>query len=500
MSVVTPPPTPKPPSYYFERAKQGDETWLEDAIADYLGLTVTDAQQRICRALVNNENLLVVTANGLGKSYILAAITNVWLLCLYPAVAFATSGTEKKMRRTYCRPVENLHDNARIALPGTYKKQPDRIDFKEDPEQYFEASSPKDAGELEGVHAAYTLAIIEEADKDEVDDAVVDSMESLLSDERDRIIAIANPPDDEVNIVYELMNDPTWTTINLSSFDSHNVQVELGEVDAEMIDGIATVHKIKKDWRRFNRTEWPGIETARNSGDNPALDERWYKRRLGQIPPATASAHRPFTTDHVEAGFEREPRATTATPQAIALDVARSAGDYNALVAVFGDSLRILDHWNGMDHVENEAHVRDLIETGWGCPFPIDAIGEGSALADRISTWYPNTIRYKANSFPEDPRNYKNSYSEGMDILGSRLETDLAYDDMRLREELLAAARSVEYEETYVSKFDAEVFDLESKDEIKETLERSPDILDAAYMAAHTAGEVPTAQSVPATW
>lgn len=493
---------PARPSQYHTRARENDVTWLEDAIEDYLGLHVTDAQRRICRSLAGNDHLLVVTANGLGKSYILAAITNVWLLCLYPAVAFATSGTEKKMRRTYCRPVENLHNDARIPLPGEYKHSPERIDFADDPEHFFEAASPQDAGELEGVHSAYTLAIIEEADKDDVDTDVIDAMESLVTDERDRIIAIANPPDDEANIVFELMDSPEWETIQLSSFESHNVQVELDEAEGGQIDGLATLYKIKKDWRRYNRTEWPGVEEARNSAGEPGLDQRWYKRRLGEIPPSSAAANRPFATTAVTAAFEREPQSPPVSPQALALDVARSAGDENALVGLFGDRLHVMDYWNGLDHVQNEQRIRDELEAGWRCPFAIDAIGEGSALADNIATWYPNTIRYKANGYADDPREYKNAYSEGMDLLGDELNTGLAFDDIKLREELLAAARAVEFEETYVAKFDAEVLELESKEEIKEVLDRSPDIMDAAYMAVHSGEDrnVTSGQTVPATW
>jgi len=198
---------PKPPAHYAQRADAGDETWIEDAIEDYLGLRLGIAQRKICRAVAQNHQVLVVSANSLGKSYILAAITIVWLLCRYPAVSFATSGTERKMKRTYCKPVESLHGGARIPLPGEYKSRPERIEFEDDPEHFFEASSPRDAGELEGVHAAYTLAIIEEADKSAVDEDVIEAMRSLASDDRDRLIAIANPPEDETNSIYPLMDD-----------------------------------------------------------------------------------------------------------------------------------------------------------------------------------------------------------------------------------------------------------------------------------------------------
>ncbi len=101
-------------------------------------------------------------------------------------------------------------------------------------------------------------------------------MGSLVTDERDRTIAIANLPDDEINVVYDLMNDSEWETIQLSSFESHNVQIELGEIDGETIDGLATLHKIKKDWRRYNALEWPGVEAARNSYGQDLKSGRWF--------------------------------------------------------------------------------------------------------------------------------------------------------------------------------------------------------------------------------
>lgn len=345
-----------------------------------------------------------------------------------------------------------------------------------------------------------TVAIIEEADKDDVDHDVIEAMESLVTDERDRIIAIANPPSDEINVVYDLMQDPEWETIQLSSFESHNVQIELGETDGEMIDGLATLHKIKKDWRRYNAREWPGVEAARNSYDLEGLDERWYKRRLGRIPPDTASVHRPFSPTHVEEAFDRDPITVTTTPQALALDVARDSGDYNVLTGLFRDELRVLDYWRGMDHVANEDHIRDLLGN-WGCPFAIDEIGEGSALADNINTWYPNVIRFKAGGLPFKPTDYKNAWSEGMDRLGKQLKDSLAIPSTRLREELFAAGRSVTFDEVYVGKYDAEVFQLDPKEDIEERLERSPDLLDSAYMAIWIAtGAEDGGRSVPSTW
>lgn len=473
---------------FVERAKANDEAWLEDAIEAFLGLTVTEAQREICRSVVNNPKTLVITANGLGKSYILAAITIVWLLVKYPAVSFATSGTEKKMRRTYCKPIENLHRNAPVPLPGTYKSRPERIEFDGNPEHFFEATSPQDAGELEGVHGAYTLAILEEADKKDVDSEVIDSMDSLITDEQDRSIAIANPPEDESNSVYDLMQDPTWNEVRFTSFDSHNVQVELGNVEGEKIDGLASLYKIKQDWESFNQMEWAGVEVARNAHIEDSehyregLDTRWLRRRIGVMPGEDASVHRPFSVSDVEEAFD--PSATReGTPGGLALDVARMGGDSNALSGVFGDTISVIDNWKGADHNQNESNVRSALGDGWDAPFAIDAQGEGSGLADRVSNWYPNVTRFNAGGEASEETEYYDCWAEGLYLLGQFFKEGGTFSDRRLREELLAAARTVEFEEKYYASRDSTVLKATSKSDVKDQLGRSPDVLDAAYMS-----------------
>lgn len=505
---VGPEDVPKPPSYYARRADNEDYEWLSDAIEDYLGLKVTPAQKKICRAVAEHERVLVSTANGLGKSYILAAITVVWLMCRYPAVSFATSGTEKKMKRTYCKPVESLHDSARIPLPGRYKQQPPRIEVDGDPEHFFEAASPKDAGELEGVHTAYTLAIIEEADKEDVDDDVIDAMKSLVSDEQDRIVAIANPPKDETNSIYPILDekddpDSKWKVIELSSFEAHNVQVEIDhptpydadgtlkpEVRTQFIDGIATLKKIRDDWEDYNGTEWPGVEVARNAHREDSdhyregLDDRWLRRRVGVMPGADASVHRPFTISDVNEAFERPPKTRTREPQGLGLDVARKGGDTNGLGGVFGHYLEVIDRWARLDHNENEARVRKQLGNEWDVTFAVDATPEGSGLADRISTFYPGLHRFNNGSNAADELAYKDCWTEGLVLLGKFLRNGGSFTDSDLREQLLAAARTIELEEKYYSSRDDDVYKATSKEEVKQALDnQSPDLLDMAVMA-----------------
>jgi len=516
---------PKPPAHYARRADAGDETWIEDAIEDYLGIRLGHTQRRICRAVATNHQVLVVSANSLGKSYILAAITIVWLLCRYPAVSFATSGTERKMKRTYCKPVEALHGDGRIPLPGEYKSRPERIEFDDDPEHFFEASSPRDAGELEGVHAAYTLAIIEEADKSAVDEDVIEAMRSLASDDRDRLIAIANPPEDETNSIYPLMDDhPNWEVIRFSTFDSHNVQIDTGRTSGRKIDGIADISKLQDDWVEFNGSEWPGYEDAlrmsapridedgnyvfvdddtlqRNPGFEENLSKRWFRRRAGIMPPAGASVNRPFTVADVNSAWERGDllqdeldRGDFVLPPATSsgIDVARS-GDQTVLATIHENVMVIHYSERGTNHTDQSAALEDILVEMQRHPIAIDFIGHGSAVHDNLQESLPDVGKFEAGSTACQPTDYRDKWAEGMALLGEWLEDGGIILDRTLRTQMLAGARELEFEEKFIGSRgeDGEkVYTLSSKDDIKDRLdEGSPDYLDAAMQAAWAASD-----------
>ena len=517
---------PKPPAHYAQRADAGDETWIEDAIEDYLGIRVGEAQRRICRAVAANKQLLVVSANSLGKSYILAAITIVWLFCRYPAAAFATSGTERKMKRTFCKPVESLHGDARIPLPGEYKSRPERIEIDGEPEHFFEASSPRDAGELEGVHNAFTLSMIEEADKPAVDEDVIEAMRSLATDDRDRLILIANPPEDETNSIYPLMDDhPNWEVIRFSTFDAHNVQAELGNIDAPKIDGIAGISKLEDDWVEHNNTPWPGIETALRVSapkldedgdlvferdddlqDNPDfranLSKRWYRRRAGIMPPEGASVHRPYGAGTAKEAYTDPLTVEPRKPLGTGIDVAGPGSDETVLITYWSPGVFTVRYTaQNTDYPEQEQEIMDDSRLGGDHrhPVAVDAAGEGSGLAGYLDDRWPDVYRFGSGKKPLTEGtadgnsygqiNYEDQRAEALAALGDVLE-DVQYADRDLRDQLVIGGRTIENDTKTLNsrgEHGAEVVTVNSKSVIEERLGHSPDYLDAAAQAVWAA-------------
>lgn len=454
---------------------------------EVLGLTVTAPQRRVLVALAKHERVHVESGNGVGKSFI-AAVANLAFLFGNPdSTNMATSGTYSVLSDVLWKPMRSLfkHAQREYGLPGRCLENPPRLLV--DDEWYFKAVSPTHPDNLEGRHAGTMLVTIEEVDKPDITADHFDSAGSMLTDSSDRFLAISNPPRDETNVAYDLAQSDRWHTIRFSSFESHNVQVDAGEIAGEKIPGLVDLETIRDDWEAWNREEWPGYETARNSDARDDLDTRWYRRRLGVMPPDAASAHRPFSVADVEAAFERDFETRTDAPEGLALDVARAGGDSNVFAAKWGDVLDLEAPWSGVDHNENEARVRQLIERRWTAPFAVDAQGEGSGLADRVKQFYPQLRRFNAGGDAFAKREYKDNWSEGLAYLGQFLRNGGSFSSRRLREELLAAARVVEFEERYYSSRNTAVLKATSKDAVKDQLGRSPDALDAAYMAVWAA-------------
>lgn len=513
----TPAPDPsdrKEVSYYVnlieEEGAQGYVEWIND----YLDVQLTSAQRNIIQLIHENQKTLIVAGNGFGKSYVLACFSLAYLFINHPTSVLATSGTYAKLRRTYCRPVEALHRGS--YLPGRYlRSTPPRIVIDDYPQTYWEAASPGDPGELEGVHNKYTLAVVEEADKRGVTQEIIDSLESLLTDDNDKIVVVANPPRDEINVVYDLMQpESTWAKAEFSSFESHNVEKELNhpnpyernpdgsvmtdkhgypvlsdELEDELIPELVRLNQIKKDWIAWNQMEWPGIEEAKASGEREDLDVRWYRRRLGVMSPRAADVLRPFTVDDVEEAWRREPARITVTPDGLGWDVVRGAGtsgDYNALTGIWGRDMRVLRYWRGKEgegHLQNEEVLREELDDRWDAPIGIDSVGVGSESPDRVNVFYPHVVRFNSGSNANEPETYANRWTEGLCVLGEYLRDGGSINDERLREELLTAARCVELNEQYSSKYDTTRFKATTKDRIKKRLGRSPDLLDSLYIA-----------------
>ena len=459
---------------------------------EVLDLRLAREQKQLLRALAEHDRVVIMSGNGPGKSFGVAIAKLAFLSTNLDSTVLGTSGSYSQYIDAVWRPMKTLHREAkaRVGLPGeTYDGGQPTLEIDDD--WFAKVVSPRDPGDLEGRHADSVLVVIEEADKKFITDEHFDSAGSSITDDNDRMIAICNPPRDESNPVVDRLESDRWHTIQFSTLDCHNVRVDAGELDEEKIPGITDLSTVIDDWEAWNDEPWPGLEEARHVSDPDSegfredLDERWYRRRAGVIPPAGAEAFRPFTREDVEEAFDPSYRTLTDGVEATGIDVARS-GDRTVAASVASNILDIRYSEQGTNHTEQAGRLRSLLQPDPAHPIAVDAVGEGSGLEDMLAETFPTTIRFGAGGTPQSKTEYYDCWAEGMHLLGKWLRDGGKFADRELREELLVAARVLEFEERhYASRGEsgADVLKLSSKSDLKDVLGRSPDHLDAAYMA-----------------
>ena len=453
---------------------------------DFLGLVLAETQKRILKAIGRHERVIIVSGNGVGKSYSVGAAILGYLFSNPDSFVIGTSGSYSQFvdgmwRSMIVEMFEPMQQ--RFNAPGStsWGNQPSLEITKN---WYAKIVSPTKPKGLEGRHGSHGMVVIEEADDPDITIDHIRSARSTVTSKHDRSVIVANPPEDETDIVASLLDNPKWHTIQFSSFESHNALVDAGELDADPIPGLVDLHTIREDWEDFNGESWPGWSEARIAHEERSdLSEDWYRRRAGVIPKDDAIFHKPFHVSAVRDALQRvsPPKEQWGKPVAVSVDVARKGGDKTVVCKLY-DQLATFTSWEHTDHVENQERVSAILNDLNAQPYVVvDAIGEGSMLADVLrDDW--GAVRYKSSMKARDEDEYYNCWTEGLFHLGQWLDQiSLQHIGTRARQDLLTTAREVRFEEYHQRSGD--VLKATPKIKIKQRLNRSPDHLDAMLMA-----------------
>lgn len=323
-----------------------------------LGIELADTQKRILREVTRHKNTVVMSGNGVGKSYAVAILCLAFLYCNPRGSVMLTSGSYQQMESTVWSEMKSLLKQAREAgfpLPGCVKEAQPRIECEEYPSKAFRAISSTHPDSLEGRHAEKMLVIVDEADKPDVGQAVIESARSSVTDGNDRFLVIGNPPRSEANSMYDLLVDDNYHTINFSSFNSHNVRVEAGLAEGDTIPGLVGLEQLEEDYELWNRGEFPGVEEAMSQvrADEEPTPGICFTYRLGYVSGAgdavTEKLARLYATIDGEVTSERPEYVDTLSPS----EVNRSQ-ELDQL-ATMADDLHSVAEMRAWDEVESFA-------------------------------------------------------------------------------------------------------------------------------------------------
>jgi len=485
---------------------------------EILGFDRTRVFDEIAESLESNRQTLVIGGNGLGKSYGASGLALAALYCNYQTVVPVTAGNGDTVKNSIWKNVLSLWQGSELF--GDFNKSDRSIKTEVDPKWFLECHSPKNPEDLEGDHNANVIYIIEEAEKPGVTGQHIDSARSTLAED-DHILVLCNPPTSEANIVSELESRDSWNVLRFPTWESRNALVDRGLSEQPKIDGLSGVGKMQDDWKEYHDDPWPGIQevieisspyvnsdgeptvreyeaVAENDEFREDLHQKWYKRRVGISPPDDSESWRPFSISDVEEAYRRDLGNTRITPAYCGIDVARSGGDRTVMVGLHDNEAVVEYEEQGNNHHSQRLDLQDELQA-WPQPeVNVDAVGEGSGLADELDARIPNINRF-GNGEKALNDDYRYKWDEGLQLIGEWLRGEGSFSHGKLYEELKIAARVVEFSErTLTSR--GKVIEATPKDDVKDELGRSPDRLDALLMALHRRETGGTSEDVPLAW
>lgn len=471
LTETAPTPPPVQDENPFARYHDDPVAFAEEV----LGLQVWSRMRDILLAVRDRKRVAVRSGHKVSKSTTAAVIALWRCLCREGSRTVLSAPTSRQVRIIIWKELAKLHRAAN--LPGQLFLDPGTgFRYRESEVFGFSTDEPE---KMAGVSGADLLFILDEASG--VDEPLFAAIEGNMAGGAG-LLMISNPTQTS-GTFYEAFTTKRhlWHTIHISSEETPNAIS--GEV---LIPGLAT-----RDWVMEKRLDW---------GEDSPL---YQVRVLGNFPGQAENTV--IGLSLVEAARARHDTQEGAPIGAFTLgvDVARYGDDSTVLQPLFGQRVIPPTVHRKQDNVEVAGHVMDLVErlrarhdypvTAGSVQVKIDDLGNGGGVTDHLQhseraaalgiVTLPVTVSERATA---------DGYSKLRDQLWFGLRDWLRDGgalppNSHLEGELVAPRFSFDTQGR--SK-------VESKDEIKKRMGRSPDRADALALAIYTP-PVRNRQAVP---
>lgn len=430
----------------------------EAFLREILGVQYLTPDQSAALSLIAaNRNTAIPSGHGNGKDWLLSRVA-LWRTYCSPHGAskvIATANTEAQLKRVFWGEVQSAWHAARVRLPG----QMTNLALVIGPQQYLIGLTARDATAMQGHHAAWVTVIYDEADG--IAPEFFTAGQSLAVGPEDKQIAIFNPVD-PTSEMCRRQNSGQWAIHRMNSENHPNVltgrQVVPGAVTRSYID-----------------------EILQEAGDkNTAL---YRSRVLGLYPEQGDDVLIPLSV--AEKAQERW-KKFERNPDALGVDVARFGSDETVMIPFFTDGP---SRHAGMPTVRKGQDTMGT--TGQAKSFSsylvgVDDCGVGGGVTDRLSEQGVSVIPVNAGEKADDEGKFVNRRAE----MWWALRLALMSGDLSLPPDprLIGDLTGIKYG------FDSRGrIKIESKDEVKKRLKRSPDRGDALaignWVATHSTGD-----------
>lgn len=510
---------------------QNPSLWAKDKAKIHLW----SMQSQIAESVKENRYTAVPSCHDAGKSFVAATIA-AWWLDTHPigeAFVVSTAPSAPQVSAILWREIERLHRRADLegqinmgAIPE-WKVGKELIGYGRKPADYN-----ADTG-FQGIHSKYPLIIVDEAAG--IPRSLWDAIDALATNDNARVLAIGNPDNSASHFFKICEEDSGWNVIHLDGLLTPNFTEDevkrvsalpdCGDLYQFMVDhGVPFSTEEVPDELRTNLlgVRWVGERMKRwGVHQQPVLDEEtgeirfewktsalWEAKVRGRFAENDSDALIPMAW--VKAAIERwyAWRDSGGVIDYVnghriyGVDVARYGDDETCIVQRQGDVLYSIDRVGKQDTMTTANKVAALLRYPQSIAI-VDVIGVGAGVVDRLRELRQTVIPYNASerSTEKDATgeftfvNHRSAtwwkLREMLDPSRPGGATIMLPDDDQMIADLTAPLWKVQQGARIA---------IESKDEIKRRLGRSPDTGDAVVIAFSAHREARPGEAVYAGW
>lgn len=460
--------------------------------------TLWDRQAEIAQLVASAPQVAVPGCNGSGKDW-LAARLALWWVYARRGLVLLTGPTERQTKVVCMAEVARAFARA-PELPGRLFEGALKLESAE--AAGIVAFTTTDTSRFTGFHAPSLLVILTEAQA--VEPFVWEGIFANAVGEDSRVLAVGNPLFDSGRF-FEACRSPAWRVVKLSALEHPNIvqgrNVIPGAITAAGVERIAQEYgRDSMVYRSRVLAQFPehSVESLIRRSWLEAAAERWQTGACEVIPARQLGG---------------EPTRVKTLARVAAIDPARFGSDRTALAVRQGGILRVLDSWTARDTMETCGLALVRLEHAGGAlsnhgiadltpvhsrteELIVDEVGLGAGVLDRLSEQGYAVRGFNGGRDPSpvaSASRFLNLRAAVYWHLRELLESGrIALPrEPQLFDELCATQWKVN---------SAGRVQIESKDELKARLGRSPDLADAVAMCFMDFGVRPNFSQVAVTY
>lgn len=447
---------------------------------DVLGATLWSTQQQIANSVRDNRRTAVKAGHAVGKTFLLGTVTQWHFDCFQPSITLNTAPNWEAVHDLLW---QAIRAQRQPGMPGRLLE----MMLDGGPQHYAKGHNAETSTGFQGRHEGRQLIIIDEAMG--VGDHIWQGTNAMMVTEGCRTLAVGNPTQTSGEF-YDIQTDPDWVHFRISCLDHPNILAELAGLPAPFPKAVRLVwvqEMLRKHCSRTTQPTGDAFEFPVGSGEWYTPDDIFRSRVLGLFPKQASTAV--WSEEWLDIA---RTSTLTWTPRDIAelgVDIARFGDDKTTIYARRGPVVLFRESYVKQDTMATAGRVikaaeRLAGEQGIGVHdigLNVDDTGLGGGVTDRLREegYRVNAAIFGARA--RDPEEYTDRGSElwlEAAELGSDRKLNLSALPDDVYRVLAAELRARQYKIHGNARRK-----VESKDDLKKRIRRSPDDADAFCLA-----------------